>query len=130
MRQERETCKRTKTQNIVTFYVITITKRSWAVIPAFKQLSLVLFESMPCSAFLHQSQEAHPQTCCFSHHDLENKIYQVSAQTCRSCCFSKSGFLMHVGNKCCIFVFVFFYFLLLTTKIPTKVSPAKPLKSL
>lgn len=39
MREERETCKRTKTQNIVTFYVITIAKRSRAVIPASEQLS-------------------------------------------------------------------------------------------
>lgn len=108
MREERETCTRTKTQNIVTFSMITISKRSWAEIAAFKQLFFRPFfdESKFGFAFLHLSREAHQQTCCFPHHDLENK---VTAQTCRSCGFSASIFLMHVESIVSTVVgFVFF----------------------
>lgn len=112
MRQERETCKRTKTQNIVTFYVITITKRSWAVIPAFKQLSLVLYESTSGFAFLHQRQKLIPKLVAF--HTITLKIKCIRSQ------LRPAG---HVASQSQVFscmletnvVLLFFFFLLLAS---------------
>lgn len=120
MRQERETCKWTKTQNIVTFYVITITKRSWAVIPALKQLSLVLYESTPCFAFLHQRKSSVrkliPKLVAF--HTMTLKIKSIRSQLRPAGHVASERQVFSCMLEISVVLLLFFYFLLLITKIP------------
>lgn len=70
----------------------------------------MFYESRFFFAFLHQCQEAHHQTCYFSHRNLENKSIRSQLRPAGHVASQSQFFSCMSEINVAVFLFLFFFF--------------------